>query len=111
MADTGQGLGEGDHALVLRFVADRAPAGVVEVLLAAAGVAAGGLQMAVGPRADPDLGPGGRDRQRLDAAERFGVVDVLALGPAVAETAAGANPANPGAVVEVVAQSGSFGGL
>ena len=42
------------------------PARVVAVLLATARVAAGGLDVAVRVRADPDVGPGRRDRERLD---------------------------------------------
>ena len=44
---------------------------VVAGLLAAFGVAAGGLQMAVGDGADPDALPGGRDDEGLDAGEGF----------------------------------------
>jgi hypothetical protein len=43
-----------------------APARVIEVLLAAGGVDAGGMQMAKGVGADSDVAPGGRDRQFLE---------------------------------------------
>ncbi len=47
----------------LAFVAERV---VVAVLLAAPGVAPGGLQVPVGLRRDPHVGPRRRDHQRLD---------------------------------------------
>jgi hypothetical protein len=55
LADQRQGLAELDHAFVLDLVARLAPFGVVAVLLAPARVAPGGLQVAVGLRADPDI--------------------------------------------------------
>ena len=45
--EAGQRRGEGEQAAVLRLVADFAPARVIAILLAAAGVAAGGLDVAV----------------------------------------------------------------
>ena len=47
-ADGRQRFGKVRHALVLVFVADLAPLGVVAALLAPFGIAAGGLQVAVG---------------------------------------------------------------
>ena len=61
----GQRLAEVEHAFVLRAVAHLAPARMVAVLLAAPVVAAGRLDVAVGVGADPDIGPGRRDRQRF----------------------------------------------
>jgi len=84
-ADDGEGVAEEDHALVLGFVADLAPAGMVAALLASTLVAAGDLEVAVGDGADPDLAPGGRDDEGLDAAEGGGVADVGAVGVEVAE--------------------------
>ena len=57
LADGGEGGAEVEHVFVLGLVADFAPARVVAGLLAAAGVAAGGLQVAVGDGADPDARP------------------------------------------------------
>ena len=59
----------------------RAPvAGVVAVLLAAPRVAAGRLEVAVRVRADPDVGPGRRDRERPDPVERLVVADPPSVG-------------------------------
>ena len=67
LADGGECGAEVEHVFVLGLVADFAPARVVAGLLATAGVAAGGLQVAVGEGADPDVDPGGWDDQGLDA--------------------------------------------
>ena len=71
LGDDGPGVrqlrGEHQDASVLGLVALLAPDGVVEVLLASGVIGADGLQMAVRARTDPHLGPGRRDRQRLDA--------------------------------------------
>jgi hypothetical protein len=110
LADLRQRLAELDHALVLHLVAHLAPFGVVAVLLAPARVAPGGLQVAVGLRADPDLGPGRRDGQRLDAFQGGFVVDRLAARVEVAKAVALRLAADAGPVVEDVAQAGRFGG-
>ncbi len=67
LAQPRQRRAELGQAVVLGLVAGGAPLRVVAVLLAPPRVAAGGLQVAVGARADPHLDPGGRDAQRLDA--------------------------------------------
>ena len=61
-ANRRQSFGEVNHAIELRFVADRAPALVVAVLLAAARVAAGGLEMAVADRPARRSAPARRGR-------------------------------------------------
>src|SRR6185436_8387470 len=71
--DARQRLGEGEHATVLGLVAYFAPAHVIAVLLAPARVAAGSLEVAIVARADPDLFPGGRNRQLADACKSFRV--------------------------------------
>src|SRR6185312_1901022 len=80
-----QGLPEGDHPRVLGAVALVAPARVITVLLAPAGVASGRLQVAVGVGADPDVGPGGRDGQLADALLGGVVVDPPPVGVLVDE--------------------------
>src|SRR5690606_6942261 len=67
LADAWEGAAEGDGAMVAGLVAGGLPLGVVAILLAAAGVAAGGLHVAVGVGADPDAGPGGWDGEGADA--------------------------------------------
>ena len=73
----GRASREEAHALVLGLVADLAPARMVAALLAAAGVAAGGLQVAVGDGADPDDGPCRRNDEGRDACEGIFVADDL----------------------------------
>jgi hypothetical protein len=59
---SGQGAREVEHLVELLLVSPRAPGFVVEILLATRRIDAGGLKMAIGQRADPDVLPGRRDR-------------------------------------------------
>jgi hypothetical protein len=61
-ANPRQGLGEVNEMLIFRAFADLAKGGVIAVLLAAARIAPGRLEMAAGVGRDPDIGPGRRDR-------------------------------------------------
>ncbi len=79
-ADARQGLAKSDQAREFALVACFAPAGMIAILLAAAIVAPGGLQMAARVGADPDVGPGGWNHQRADALERRGIADLFAVG-------------------------------
>ncbi len=110
LADGGEDGGEELHAGVLGLVAGLAPAGVVAELLAAAGVAAGGLEVGVGDGGDPDIAPGGRDDEGLNAGEGFGVADGGLAGVEVAEGFAVAEAVNAGGGVSDVAEAGGFGG-
>src|SRR5258708_4956981 len=67
LADFGEDFAELEHAAELRLVARLAVQGVVAVLLAAAGVARGRLDMTIGIRGDPALRPGGRNHQGVDS--------------------------------------------
>ena len=58
LANRRQQPAEREHAVELGVVPYGAVLGMVTVLLAAAGVAAGHLDMSVSTRADPDVGPG-----------------------------------------------------
>jgi hypothetical protein len=100
---------EPDHPVVLVAVADFGPARVVAVLLAAAGVAAGRLNVPVGVRANPDVGPGGRDHNAADPGERVAAADGLAARHEVAKSLPAANATNRG-VVAHVAKAGRSGG-
>src|SRR5206468_8658937 len=104
-----QDLAEGEQALVLRLVADLLPLRVVAVLLAPARVAAGRLDVAARMRADPDVGPGRRDRERPDARDRLAVADQLAVGIEVGERPAGPAPSDAGRAVDDVAEAGRLG--
>jgi hypothetical protein len=83
-----------------------APARVIAVLLAAARVAAGGLQVSQFERADPHAGPGRRNRQCADARQRLGVAHGLAVGVDVAELRAVLLARDARHVVVHVAQAG-----
>src|SRR6185503_21217947 len=85
--DARQGAREGAHPAVLGVVAHFAPARVIAVLLAAARIAAGRLEVAIAVRADPHLFPGRRNRERLDAREDLLVAHCAAARQAVAEAA------------------------
>ena len=80
-----QRTGEPEHVVELLAVAPLAPARVVEVLPAARGVDAGGLDVAAGIRADPDVLPGRRDHELVDPREDLGVRDGLPVLVEVAE--------------------------
>ena len=72
-ADLREHGGEVDESFELHRLAVGAVVGVVAVLLAPFGIAARRLQMTALVRADPDVGPRGRDRQRLDACNGRGI--------------------------------------
>ena len=67
--DRDQRLAEIGEPRELRFVAVGPEAGVVPVLLAPARVTTGRLEVTVRTRADPHVGPRGRDRELADAPE------------------------------------------
>ena len=79
---------EREQALELRALLRRAEARVVEVLLAPGAVDARRLESRSRVRRDPDVRPGGRDRERADALELLLVVDRPAVGVDVAEAPA-----------------------
>src|SRR5690606_40915620 len=89
-ADARKSLADGEHVFVLRLVTRFPPLFVVAVLLAALGVAPGGLDVAVRRGTDPDVGPCGRNGKRLDALQRLLVGDPLALRVPVGEALPGA---------------------
>lgn len=105
-----QRLAEAQQALVLVGIAYLAPARVVAVLLAPTGVAAGGLEMAVGVGTDPDLAIGRRNGQLVQPADLLGVADALAVGIEIDEALA--LPASTDARLAVVdvAEAGGQGG-
>src|SRR5690606_30094895 len=85
--------------------ADPGPVRVVTVLLAAARVAAGRLQVPARRPADPDIRPGRRDRQAADALERRGVAHRLSVASDVAEAATCAPPPDAGRGISDVPQA------
>ena len=82
---------------------------MVAVLLAASGVAARRLDMAVGLGADPHVGPGRRDRELADALQRGRVAHGFAVRLEIDESLA--HPLAPDAALVVgdVCQAGGFG--
>ena len=84
-ADAAQLVGEGRRALAegaelleLGAAGMQMPLCVIEVLFAAAGIATGGLQMAASVGADPDIGPSGRNAERLNAVELAAIANHVA---------------------------------
>ena len=110
LADPRQDPSEVDEALELGVVAPGPPEVVVAVLLATLGITAGRLEVAGGIRADPDVGPGRRDRQRPEPGEDRPVADQLAIGAAIAEPAAAPLPGDARPSVGRVAESGGARG-
>src|SRR5579859_4335318 len=76
---------ERDHFHIFCFVANLAPATLVAILFAIAGVAAGGLQVAIGVRTNPYMSPGRRDRQGFYASQDSGVLNQATGGGAIAK--------------------------
>src|SRR5688572_27671480 len=66
-ADRRQGTAERPQPIELAAVAALAPARVIDVLFAPAGIDAGGLQVAIRRGADPYVPPRGRNGELLDA--------------------------------------------
>src|SRR6185436_20353222 len=91
----------------LRVVARVAVGRVVAVLLAPARVARGGLDVAVGIEADPDLGPGRRDRQRIDPSSLAPVRDACAAGQVIGPARADALARDAARAVGDIAQPGA----
>src|SRR5437588_6661639 len=67
--------------------------------------------MTVGQRTDPDVGPGGRNDQRADAAQLAGLSNRPAVGPQVAKCLASPDAADAGLIVAGVTQPGLAGRL
>jgi hypothetical protein len=78
---------------------------MVAVLLAAAGVPAGRLEVAVGLGADPDVGPGRRDGELPDPFQDLGLADGLAVGIGVGEAFPLGPPPDARRVIGDVAQA------
>src|SRR5439155_12066894 len=68
--------------------------------------AASRLEMTVRKGADPDIGPGGRDRDPPDPRDRVRIADRASLDVAVAEAPAGATAGEAGLIGGGVAEAG-----
>src|SRR2546421_4264895 len=91
-ANPGERFCEGEHPVVLDRIPHLAPATVVAILLAAARVTTGRLEMAAGVGADPDVRPGRGDGEALDPASRFPIADGAAISRHVGEGPSGSLP-------------------
>src|ERR1700754_2048219 len=78
-AHAGQHSREATEPVILRRVMHLAPARVVAILLAPARVSTGGQDVPVRARADPHLGPGRRNPDRLDQGPLIGIRDDAAI--------------------------------
>jgi hypothetical protein len=92
----GESAGQIEHPVVLVPITLGPPLLVVAVLALAPGIEPAGLDVAAGFRAYPNVGPRGRDGERLDAVDDRGVGDAPALLVVVAEAPAGPAPAESG---------------
>src|SRR4029079_5295788 len=72
---------------------------VISVLLAASGIAAYGLDVAIGRRTNPDIAPRGWNRERLDAVERPGITDLTASRPEIHDAGPGPPTTNAGILI------------
>src|SRR5439155_19965100 len=90
---------------VLGLVAHLAPLRVIAVLLAAAGVATGCLQVAALARADPHVGPRRRDRELPYPRERLLVAQRVAVRVDVFERLSARDPPDAGRGIRDVAQA------
>src|SRR5690606_9657024 len=98
-------------ALVLVGLARTAEIGMVDILLAAARIAARRLQMAVPVAADPHLGPGRRDHQRAQAVQSGAVAQSPASLIAVDEALSRASPREAGIGVADIGEAGMVRGV
>jgi len=108
-ADGRENLRKKHHVFELGDVAHRAKIRVIAILLPPLRVAPGRLEMAVRLRADPDVRPGGRNRQRLDPRQMPRICQRRAVGTAVDECVALFYAGKSGATVGDVAKARGFG--
>ena len=99
-------LAELEHAAELRAITRCAVRGMVAILLPAAGVARRRLDVAVGVRANPHVGPGRRDRQLVEPFPGVLVLDARAVRGEVDPASPGTAPADAGKAVRDVAKPG-----
>src|SRR5215813_3797725 len=72
--------------LVLRAFSHLAEARVIAILLPPFCVAARGLDVTIGKRANPHIGPGGWDRERLDSLQHVRLGEPRPVSPCVGES-------------------------
>jgi hypothetical protein len=89
-----QGLTKINDPLEFLPVAPLTPRIVVAILASPGGICTHGLNVTVGPRADPDVLPGRGNDQCFDAVKHLSIDDPLAVGPSVGEATATAATAD-----------------
>src|SRR3989449_3408387 len=98
-----------EHAAKLRPVTRFAVRGMVAILLPAAGVARRRLYVAGGIRANPHVGPGRRDRQRVEPFPGVRVSDARTVRGVVDPTRPGTAPTDAGKAIRDVVESSEGG--
>jgi hypothetical protein len=86
LAIGGKRVGKGNNMLVLSAFPHLAEARVIAVLLAALRVPARGLDVAVNPRANPDVSPCRRDCQSPDPFQHVRLGELRPVCPAIRES-------------------------
>ena len=100
----GSALPNSSRPSIFRGVPLGAEVGVVAILLAAAGIDAGRLEMAVGIGAEPGVGIGRRQADRVQPVDLVAVGDALAVGVEIGPVAAHSLAGDAGLAVAAVPQ-------
>src|SRR5207248_389795 len=107
----GKILGKSDDTVIFGFVAYLAPAWMIPVLLASLCVTPGCLNMSIGLRANPDVGPGRRNAERFDAFQFNGVANGFAIRTDIAKVFPCSLTLNTRRGISYVTQTSSFSRL
>src|SRR4051794_8979423 len=105
LPDLRQLVGKGHYMLIFGAFSHLAEAGVITVLLATFCVAAHRLNMTIGERANPDIGPGRRNGERLDPLQRLTLGNPRPVRSGIGEACARLLAANAGTVVRDISKS------
>src|SRR4029434_4011559 len=105
-ADFWQGTAESDHSIVLGLVAEISPIRMIAVLLTAADIAPGGLEVAIGIGTNPDIFPGRRNRQPLYSRKHVGVANSISAGIKISKVSPLTPTSDAGSRVTHIAQTG-----
>src|SRR5215471_12933661 len=102
---------ECQQTIELGFVSNFSVPGMIAVLLAAARVSRRNLDVTALAGTDPHVRPRGRNDERANATECFGIRDPLSINSEIDESLADPSAANARRAVGYVAQPGRFGSL
>jgi hypothetical protein len=109
LPDGGKRIREGNDMPVLRALPHFAEARMIAVLLAALRVPARGLDVAVGKRANPHVGPSRRDCQNPDPFQHVRLGELRAVGARVRESFSSFLPTYTGPSIRNISQAHGFG--